>query len=54
MFAKCEHLKTIVLGEGLEVLGMDESTDDSQDWGGVFEGSALESIVLPSTLIKIE
>ena len=48
-FAGCKSLKTAVLNEGLEVLG----TDDGKKLGGVFQGSALESVELPSTLTTI-
>lgn len=44
----------MVLNEGLEALGTDEYPDDDGCWDGVFEGSALESITLPSTLRRIE
>ena len=36
------------LNEGLEVLGTDEGN------GGVFWGSAVESVILPPTLKRIE
>ena len=41
------------LNEGLEVLGTDEYPG-GEDWCGVFHGSALESVELPSTLRRIE
>lgn len=40
--------------EGLEVLGTDESTDEDKQSYGVFHGSSLENIKLPSTLKRIE
>lgn len=43
-----------MLNEGLEVLGTDEYPDDGRRWYGVFGGSALEYIELPSTLKRIE
>ena len=50
----------MVINEGLEVLGTaeypseEEDVNKSKKWCGVFEGSALESIELPSTLKRIE
>ena len=43
-----------MLGEGLEVLGTTEYTSHGEPSSGVFEESALESIVLPKTLKRIE
>lgn len=51
-FCYCVHLRRAVLNEGLEVLG-DESHSGYQDSYGVFQGSALASVTLPSTLRKI-
>lgn len=42
-----------MLNEGLEVLGTDEYPKSGL-WSGVFEGSALEHVDLPSTLRRIE
>ena len=41
------------MNEGLEVLGTDEYPRSGL-WSGVFEGSALEHMDLPSTLRRIE
>ena len=41
------------LNEGLEALGTDEHPGGN-DWCGVFEGSAVEHIKLPSSLRRIE
>ena len=41
------------LNEGLEVLGTDDHPD-GQNWCGVFQGSAVEGVLLPSTLKRIE
>ena len=53
-FHGCRHLKRATLNEGLEVLGVEECAGDEDWYDGVFEGSALESVVLPSTLKRIE
>ena len=53
-FCKCESLRTVVLNEGLETLGTDEHPENGNYWYGVFQGSALESVTLPSTLRKIK
>ena len=49
-FAHCENLKTASLNDGLEVLG----TEDKVTLTGVFSGSALERVELPSTLKRIQ
>ena len=49
-FSACRGLRTATFRDGLEVLG----SDSPQDSSGVFENSALESVVLPSTLRTIE
>ena len=49
-FAHCENLKTASLNDGLEVLG----TEDNVRLTGVFSGSALERVELPSTLKRIQ
>ena len=43
-----------MLNEGLEVLGTDEYKDNGGYYKGVFHGSAIESVTLPSTLKRIE
>lgn len=48
-FAWCKELKRAVLNEGLETLGGGHGSPD-----GVFQHSGLESVVLPSTLKRIE
>ena len=53
-FYNCQHLAKIVINEGLEVLGVDEYTDDSEMWYGVFEDSSIEHVELPSTLKRME
>ena len=52
-FAKCMHIKTVVLNEGLKTLGTDEYPDDGRLQCGVFEESSLESVELSSTLKRI-
>lgn len=42
------------LNEGLEKLGAKEVIGGNQCEGGVFTGCAIESIVVPSTLKRIE
>ena len=56
-FAKCESLKTVKFGEGLEVLGTDEyflKEDTPESYWGVFERSAVECVELPTTLKRME
>ena len=43
-----------MLNEGLEILGTDEYGDDGKPLLGVFYNSAVENVVLPSTLKRIE
>ena len=52
-FQDCKSLKYVKLNEGLEVLGTDERPG-GWDWCGVFQGSAVEYVELPSTLRRIE
>ena len=42
------------LNEGLEVLGTDEYSASNKAYFGVFEGSAVTEVKLPSTLQRIE
>ena len=53
-FCECQNLRKAVLNEGLETLGTDEYPNGDGGWCGVFEGSVLEQVDLPSTLRKIE
>ena len=53
-FCRCTNLKRVVLNEGLEVLGTDEYKDDGNWYSGVFQGSTIESVTLPSTLKRVE
>lgn len=53
-FSNCESLKTVVLNEGLEVLGKYKYPEEDDTWNGVFQSSALETIKLPATLKRIE
>ena len=56
-FAKCTSLRSAKFGEGLEVLGEDKyyySEEGPRQYAGVFYKSALETVVLPSTLRRIE
>ena len=53
-FEDCKSLVHAHLCDGLEVLGTDETYTDNERYGGVFEGSALEDIRLPSTLKTIK
>lgn len=53
-FECCGSLKTATFCDGLEVLGTDECPGDGTTWRGVFHGSALENIELPTTLKRIE
>ena len=55
---RCGRLMTAALNEGLEALGVDVYLDGylahRLAYRGVFEGSALEDVRLPSTLRRIE
>ena len=53
-FACCKSLKIVTLNEGLEILGTDEYTKDGGYWYGVFQGTALESVTLSTTLKRVE
>ena len=53
-FCNCKSLKTVKFSEGLEVLGTDEYPDSNSIYSGVFEGSSLERVKLPTTLKKME
>lgn len=52
-FYQCGNLRTAKFNEGLEVLGSDERSRDGRLRCGVFEGSALRRVELPSTLKKM-
>lgn len=49
-FACCEHLRSVRLNEGLEVLGEKRFFNGKMCKGGVFLSSALEDITIPPTL----
>ena len=52
----CKSLKRVVLNEGLTTLGREDEVEENSDgthYNGVFEGSWLKEITLPSTLEKI-
>ena len=53
-FAQCRNLRSVTLNEGLRALGPEERLLVETHRGDVFLGSALEHIVLPSTLQVIE
>ena len=46
-FCKCQNLRTVKFGEGLEVLGADVRTEDGKLYYGVFQESGLECIQFP-------
>ena len=52
-FAECECLKTVKFSEGLEALGTNECLDDDNRYYGVFCGSSVEHVELPSTLRRM-
>ena len=53
-FYGCASLKSVRLNEGLEKLG-EKVAIDEHDWeGGVFYGSGVESVRIPSTLKRLE
>ena len=49
-FSKCKSLKSVTVKKGLEFIG----TNDDRELDGVFQESALKSIILPKTLKRIE
>ena len=53
-FIRCKNLTTVTFKNELEVLGTDEYPDVGGRWYGVFEGSSVERVELPSTLKRIE
>ena len=53
-FYLCERLKRVQLNEGLQILGVKEIIRGRECVGGVFYGSGVESINIPSTLKRIE
>ena len=53
-FSMCENLRYVELNEGLESLGENERPKSGDYPCGVFEGSGLEDIRLPSTIHVIE
>ena len=56
-FCLCKSLKSAEFADGLEELGTEEYITDEEGFHiyyGVFSESALESVVLPSTLQRIE
>ena len=53
VFHKCDNLRQVILIEGLEILGASESPDEDRECYGVFEGTLIEEVKLPSTLKKI-
>lgn len=50
---QCRCLRVVVLNDGLEQLGTDECDGDGYACRGVFQNSAVESVVLPTTLRRI-
>ena len=52
-FHGAKGLRSVVLNEGLEVLGTDERKNDKSVECGVFQESGLEKVLLPSTLRTI-
>ena len=47
-------MRSVILNEGLEALGIDEPGPDKDKSSGVFEDSGLERVRLSSTLKRIE
>ena len=52
-FSECQGLRTAVLNEGLEILGSNEYAQENEALDGVFQGSALRNVRLPTTLRRI-
>ena len=52
-FGHCESIRHVRLNEGLEVLGTDDYSGACLPCG-VFQGSSVERVVLPSTLKRVE
>ena len=53
-FCDFKFLQSVILNEGLEVLGTDEYRPDGKEYSGVFQESGLTRVKLPSTLKRIE
>ena len=53
-FYGCEQLRSVALNEGLEKLGAREVICGKEYEGQAFYKSAVESVILPSTLKRIE
>lgn len=53
-FYDCYRLKSVKLNEGLEKLGEKETVGGEAHEGNVFARSAVEDVVLPSTLKRLE
>ena len=53
-FSECKSLRTVKFSDGLEVLGTSGYQRGKSTDHGVFQGSALEAVRLPSTLRRIE
>ena len=53
-FHKVQSLRTVVLNEGLEILGTNEYASYSPMYCGVFQESGLENVRFSSTLRRIE
>ena len=54
-FSDCKNLKRAVLNEGLELLGEPGPKENKQyPDRGVFAGSGLESVTIPSTVRRLE
>ena len=53
-FCDFKSLQSVILNEGLEVLGTDEYRQDGKEYSGVFQESGLKRVKLPSTLKRIE
>ena len=53
-FCLCKNLRYAMINEGLETLGTDEYKSDGARYFGVFQEDALEHVIFPSTLKRIE
>lgn len=52
-FLDCKRLRRVELNEGLCAIGVGNTPANALDGRGVFEGSGLEAVHLPSTLREL-
>ena len=53
-FADCENLEVVGLNKGIESIGPASVAREELDLKGVFENSAVQTITVPATVMKIQ